>query len=94
VSLVVPLASLQVHSINIASIFRLFLYLFVCLLVHEDEVKLNNINCNVHLPRVVLQSSRQEGLREEESRYPEYFWCAIVNPVRQEYHSVIQVLSP
>lgn len=46
------------------------------------------------LAGIVLQSSSQESLWEEEARNPETFRRTEVNPFLKELYSGIQILSP
>ena len=37
---------------------------------------------------IILKSSSNESLREEETTDPENIWCSIVNPFLQELNSI------
>lgn len=58
------------------------------------EIKADNINRDDGLPGIVLQSSREEGLREEEAGYPEDRRYTLINPCLDELHPLHQVQHP
>ena len=84
----VPPCTLQVYTVNVASIFRFLCHLGVTCLIHNFHVEINVIDCNDVLSCVVLKISSDEGLREEETTDPEHIGSAIVNPFLQELDSV------
>lgn len=55
--------------------------------VEEFELKWEFVDCNGFLTGVVLETSCDECLREEESAHPEDDWGAVVYPVFEEVHS-------
>jgi len=64
---VVPLATFEIHTINDATICWLFSDVFVSLIIMDLVPELKSIDSYYMLSSVVLQSSGQESLREEES---------------------------
>ena len=84
----IPSCSLQVNTVNVASIFRFFSHLCVTCLIHNFNVKINVVDCNYVLSCVVLKISSDEGLREEETADPEHIGSTIVDPFLQELNSV------
>lgn len=58
------------------------------------KVKSDDVNGDDGLPGIVLQSSCEESLREEEPRDPEHRWDALVDPALDELHPLHQVQHP
>jgi len=78
----VPLASFQVDTVDVATCLRLSLYILVGHGAHDDMGEADLIDSNCVLSSVVLLSTREESLREEESRNPEDIGSSIVKPLR------------
>lgn len=89
-----PLAAFQEHAIYVATVFRSLFDVFVGHVVLDKIVEVNSVDGDVVLSSIVLQSSRQEGLGEEESREPEFDGRASGKPIFQEIDSVIAILNP
>jgi hypothetical protein len=94
VGLVIPLAPFEIHAVTDASAFRLLLNVGVLDIISHVETKGEFVDCNCMLTSVVLESSCEESLREEESRDPEYFGSALLDPFFKEVDSVIAVNDP
>jgi len=65
-SFAVPLASFQVHSKDKAPVFWLLFYVRVLNVVSEFVLEVKSIDSYNVLSRIVLETSSQEGLGEEE----------------------------
>jgi len=50
-------------------------------IIKDFEIKAQAINSNNMFSSVVLSHTCDKGLREEQSRYPEYIWSSILDPV-------------
>jgi hypothetical protein len=90
----VPSGSFKEHSIAERTIFRLFSDLMVLNFIVNLEIETELINSNLCLTRIVLESSGEESLGEEEPRDPEGGWCTLIEPVLEEGSSLIQINDP
>ena len=90
----VPSCTFKIHTIDEASILRLFGDFLWSDFIIDLGLKVQFINGNDMLSSVVLQNTCEEGLWEEESTDPEHSWSTSFDPFLQESYSVIQVLNP
>ena len=91
---VVPLAALEVKAVEIAARLWLSLDVLVAHLAHHDVRETDLIDRNRVLSGIVLLSSSEESLWEEEAGDPEDIRGAIVVPVLQEIDTIVAVLDP
>lgn len=91
---VVPLASLKIHAIDVATILRLLLDVLVGAIVLDVEGEVESIDGDLVLSRVVLEGTSEEGLGEEETRDPEHSGGSMLDPICQEEDTVIKILDP
>ena len=79
---VIPPASLEEYSINIAA--KLWFFLNLSMMgdvVEELKFEVEFIDGDLLFPCVVLEAAGDEGLGEEESAHPEGYGSAVINPV-------------
>lgn len=93
-SSVVPLASLQVETVDVAASLRLGLHILMGHRVHNDVREADLIDGDSMLSSKVLLSTCEESLWEEEARNPEDIWSSVIEPVRKEVNTVIAVHDP
>lgn len=77
----VPAASFEEHAIAETSIFWLFSDLMVLYLIVNLIFELQLINSDLCFTGIVLESSSEESLREEETRDPERWRRTFIKPV-------------
>jgi hypothetical protein len=94
VSGAVPSGSLEIEAIGIAAIFWLLCDLVVRDFVVDLHIEVKLVDGDHVLSRIVLQTTCEERLREEQSTQPEHCRGASLNPLLKEVYSVIQILSP
>ncbi len=94
VRIIVPLATLKVHTVAVATVSRLFSHVTGFQIVADVELETESVDCNLAAARTVLHRARQESLREEETRRPENIWGTVVEPVLKESDSFVQILNP
>lgn len=78
---VVPFASLYIHSVYVTAISRFFLNILISFVIVQFIAEGQSVNSDDMLTSVVLESTRQECLWEEEPRYPEYFRSTVIDPI-------------
>lgn len=90
----VPSGAFKEHSVPERTVFGLFsdlvVFDFIVNLVVEGQL----INGDLAFTRIVLQSSGEESLGEEEPRDPEGRWGTLVEPVLEEGSSLVEVNNP
>lgn len=91
---VIPTSSLQVNTINVASILRFFSDVGMGSIIHYSVFKWYFIDGDHMFPCKVLKVSCDKSLREEEPWNPEHIRCTMVNPFLQEVNSVNEILCP
>jgi len=91
---VVVLAPFQEQSVDIAAIFRSFGYILMSDVVQDVVVIGHYVNRVLVLSSIILESTSQERLREEEPREPELDGSAVLNPVVKEINSIVAILNP
>ena len=64
------------------------------LLVLDDKLKIETINCDFVFSREILHRSSNERLRKEESRKPKYFRLAKLDPFLKELNPFIKLQNP
>jgi hypothetical protein len=63
--------------------------------VVQDVVVIGHyVNRVLVLSSIILESTSQERLREEEPREPELDGSAVLNPVVKEINSIVAILNP
>ena len=62
--------------------------------VLEVEREIKFIDSNGFLSGIVLQSSGQESLREEETREPVDLWSSVFDPLQEEIDSGVAIYDP
>jgi hypothetical protein len=80
----IPFGSLNVHSDNIDTIFG---SIDVLLIINNGVIESKEIDSDTILSCIVLLSTCQETLSEEESGDPEHFRKSIVSPIREPLES-------
>jgi hypothetical protein len=93
-SLIVPFASFEVETVEEAAALGLLFDVLPPSLILELEVEGKLIDGDRLLTSVVLKRTRQEGLREEESREPVHLGGSVVDPSVKEVDPGIAVLDP
>lgn len=93
-SCVVPAGTFQVHSIAEGTILRLLSDLGVGDLVINLKLIAQLINGNDVLASIVLKSSSQESLREEEAGNPVSGRHATFNPALEEFNTLEEFAHP
>jgi len=94
VSLVVPLATLEIHTETVSTGFWGLGDHFGGESVLEHELEVNSIDSESVGSCIVLLGTGEEGLREEETRDPVALGIAIVDPVHQEIASLVAIFDP
>ena len=90
----VPSGALEVEAIGIAAIFWLLSDLVVRDFIVDLHIEVKFVDGDHMLSRIVLQTTCEESLREEETTQPEDCGSASLDPLLKEVYSIIQVLSP
>ena len=93
--LVLPPASFKEKTVNVTSEFWFFSYL--CRRIHviqQLEFVVQFVNCDSFLPGIILKTSSDKSLREEETTHPEYFRCSSLNPLSQKFDSIGKIFNP
>lgn len=80
-SLVVPSCTFHVHAKDEATILRRLRDGCWVGIVAHLEVVAELVDSDLVLTGVVLKSTREEGLREEESTDPESGWSTVLDPL-------------
>jgi hypothetical protein len=88
VFLSVPTGSFKVDTIDKAAIFRLFFYLMISHMIHDLNLKVDSIDSNNVFSCVILESSGNECLREEEAGDPEDIGRSSVDPLLEKLNSL------
>lgn len=94
VSVIIPLATLQVETVRVAATRWFLLDILNFPIILEFEAKCNLIDCDCVTSGVVLQVSGEEGLREEETGNPKDDWRAAGDPTIKEINSLIAIFNP
>lgn len=94
-SLIIPPTSLQEEAVNVAAEFRfLFDVSRPWETIEDAEFIVELIDCYSFLSCEILENASHEGLREEKSAHPEYFRCAMIYPLLQEFDSSYEIFDP
>lgn len=85
----IPSGAFEEESIAETSIFGLLCHFVVLNLVVDLVLEAELINSDLALTGIVLESTREESLREEQTTDPEGRWCALVDPALEEVDTVV-----
>lgn len=90
----VPSSTFDIETVGVATILRLLLDLSWMNFIVDLNIKVQLIDSDDMLSSVILKTSSEECLGEEESTDPEHSWSASVDPFPQELDPIVQVLDP
>jgi len=89
----VPLATFEVHTVAVDTLWWGGQLLNVHHVVNNFEVHSHSIDRNLHLSGVVLEGTSEEAVSEVELVNPEVLGDLSVNPVLEELNALLQILG-